>query len=140
MMYQYLIYSMDFSLYKGADLANLVNVAAIYAASEGDASVSTKHLEFAKDKIIMGKFDFTLSLICICFSFFLVFFQSPPCQLNYMSSKLRMRSNKLKNSHRDCDWSILKFDEHVQATMSWFFVDGSILFILTVVFLFHSLA
>lgn len=65
---------MDFSLYKGADLANLVNVAAIYAASEGDASVSTKHLEFAKDKIIMGKFDFTLSLICICFSFFFVFF------------------------------------------------------------------
>ena len=57
-----------------------------------------------------------------------------------MSSKLRMRSNKLKNSHPDCDWSILKFDEHVQATMSWFVVDGSILFILTVVFLFHSLA
>ena len=69
-MYQYLIYSMDFSLYKGADLANMVNVAAIYAASEGDASVSTKHLEFAKDKIIMGKFGFTLSLICLCFSFF----------------------------------------------------------------------
>lgn len=65
---------MDFSLYKGADLANMVNVAAIYAASEGDASVSTKHLEFAKDKIIMGKFGFTLSLICLCFSFFLFFF------------------------------------------------------------------
>ena len=74
MMYQYLIYSMDFSLYKGADLANMVNVAAIYAASEGDASVSTKHLEFAKDKIIMGKFGFTLSLICLCFSFFFFFF------------------------------------------------------------------
>ena len=57
-----------------------------------------------------------------------------------MSSKLRMGSNKLKNSHRDCDWSILEFDEHVQATMSWFVVDGSILFILTVVFRFHSLA
>lgn len=57
-----------------------------------------------------------------------------------MSSKLRMRSNKLKNFHRDCDWSILEFDELVQATMSWFVVDGSILFILTVVFLFHSLA
>ena len=65
---------MDFSLYKGADLANLVNVAAIYAASEGDASVSTKHLEFAKDKIIMGKFGFTLSLICFCFSSFFGFF------------------------------------------------------------------
>ena len=76
MMYQYLIYSMDFSLYKGADLANMVNVAAIYAASEGDASVSTKHLEFAKDKIIMGKFGFTLSLICLCFSFFFFVFFS----------------------------------------------------------------
>ena len=76
MMYQYLIYSMDFSLYKGADLANMVNVAAIYAASEGDASVSTKHLEFAKDKIIMGKFGFTLSLICLCFSFFFCCFFS----------------------------------------------------------------
>ena len=74
MRYQYLIYSMDFSLHKGADLANMVNVAAIYAASEGDASVSTKHLEFAKDKIIMGKFGFTLSLICLCFSFFFFFF------------------------------------------------------------------
>ena len=73
MRYQYLIYSMDFSLHKGADLANMVNVAAIYAASEGDASVSTKHLEFAKDKIIMGKFGFTLSLICLCFSFFFFF-------------------------------------------------------------------
>ena len=67
---------MDFSLYKGADLANMVNVAAIYAASEGDASVSTKHLEFAKDKIIMGKFGFTLSLICLCFSFFFCCFFS----------------------------------------------------------------
>lgn len=76
MRYQYLIYSMDFSLYKGADLANMVNVAAIYAASEGDASVSTKHLEFAKDKIIMGKFGFTLSLICLCFSFFFFCFFS----------------------------------------------------------------
>ena len=76
MRYQYLIYSMDFSLHKGADLANMVNVAAIYAASEGDASVSTKHLEFAKDKIIMGKFGFTLSLICLCFSFFFCCFFS----------------------------------------------------------------
>ena len=53
-------YTMDFSLLftVGADLANLVNAAAIYAASEGDASVTTHHLEFARDKIIMGKFDF----------------------------------------------------------------------------------
>lgn len=40
--------------FSGADLANLVNAAAIYAASEGDQSVTTKHLEFARDKILMG--------------------------------------------------------------------------------------
>lgn len=44
----------------GADLANMVNAAAIYAASEGDTNVTTKHLEFAKDKILMGK--------CLCFT------------------------------------------------------------------------
>ncbi len=38
----------------------MVNAAAIYAASEGDTNVTTKHLEFAKDKIIMGK--------CLCFT------------------------------------------------------------------------
>ena len=43
----------DLSL--GADLANLVNAAAIYAATEGDQSVTTKHLEFSRDKILMGK-------------------------------------------------------------------------------------
>lgn len=42
-------------LHLGADLANMVNAAAIYAASEGDTSVTTRHLEFAKDKILMGK-------------------------------------------------------------------------------------
>lgn len=40
----------------GADLANLVNAAAIYAAAEGDQSVTTRHLEFARDKILMGRF------------------------------------------------------------------------------------
>lgn len=40
--------------FSGADLANMVNAAAIYAASEGDTSVTTRHLEFAKDKILMG--------------------------------------------------------------------------------------
>lgn len=43
-------------LHSGADLANMVNAAAIYAASEGDTSVTTRHLEFAKDKILMGKY------------------------------------------------------------------------------------
>lgn len=40
--------------FSGADLANLVNAAAIYAATEGDQSVTTRHLEFARDKILMG--------------------------------------------------------------------------------------
>ncbi len=39
----------------GADLSNLVNQAAIRAAVEDDPYITMKHLEWAKDKIIMGK-------------------------------------------------------------------------------------
>ncbi|KAF3786462.1 ATP-dependent zinc metalloprotease FTSH 11 [Nymphaea thermarum] len=40
--------------FNGADLANLVNIAAIKAAVEGVEKLSSAQLEFAKDRIIMG--------------------------------------------------------------------------------------
>lgn len=40
--------------FSGADLSNLVNQAAIRAAVESEPYVTMKHLEWAKDKIIMG--------------------------------------------------------------------------------------
>ncbi|KAI3818029.1 hypothetical protein L1987_11831 [Smallanthus sonchifolius] len=40
--------------FNGADLANLVNVAAIKAAVEGSEKLNAAQLEFAKDRIIMG--------------------------------------------------------------------------------------
>ncbi|KAK1399459.1 ATP-dependent zinc metalloprotease FTSH 11, chloroplastic/mitochondrial [Heracleum sosnowskyi] len=40
--------------FNGADLANLVNVAAIKAAVDGAEKLNSKQLEFAKDRIMMG--------------------------------------------------------------------------------------
>ncbi|XP_042505339.1 ATP-dependent zinc metalloprotease FTSH 11, chloroplastic/mitochondrial-like isoform X2 [Macadamia integrifolia] len=40
--------------FNGADLANLVNIAAIKGAVEGVEKLTTTQLEFAKDRIIMG--------------------------------------------------------------------------------------
>lgn len=38
----------------GADLENMVNQAALKAAMDGDPAVSTVHMEFARDKVLMG--------------------------------------------------------------------------------------
>ena len=40
--------------FSGADLGNLINEAAIFAAREGAATVSNEHLEAARNKVIMG--------------------------------------------------------------------------------------
>lgn len=40
--------------FNGADLANLVNIAAIKAAVDGSEKLSATNLEFAKDRIMMG--------------------------------------------------------------------------------------
>jgi len=38
----------------GADLENMVNQAALKAAMDGDPAVTMVHMEFARDKVLMG--------------------------------------------------------------------------------------
>ena len=38
----------------GADLENMVNQAALKAAMDGDSAVTMVHMEFARDKVLMG--------------------------------------------------------------------------------------
>jgi len=49
--------------YSGADLANLVNEAALSAAKGGKKSVSMKDFEFAREKILMGRENKSLSSV-----------------------------------------------------------------------------
>ena len=39
----------------GADLANLINEAALYAVREGDDEIAARHVELARDRVIMGQ-------------------------------------------------------------------------------------
>lgn len=40
--------------FSGAQLENLVNQAAVRASREGESKVNLQHIEWAKDKILMG--------------------------------------------------------------------------------------
>ena len=97
----------------------MVNAAAIYAASEGDTNVTTKHLEFAKDKILMGK--------CLCFiqtSFHLVT-RSFPCVHNTVSEDVifwLVCSEKLMSSQYSS--AIVAANIHCNH-LSWFLAGRS---------------
>ena len=47
-------YLLVFALWPGADIKNVVNQSAIRAAVEESKSVTQKHLDYARDKVIMG--------------------------------------------------------------------------------------
>ena len=46
----------------GADLANLINEAALYAVREGDEEIAARHVEMARDRVIMGQKRESLAL------------------------------------------------------------------------------
>ena len=46
----------------GADLANLINEAALYAVRSGDDEIAARHVELARDRVIMGQKRESLAL------------------------------------------------------------------------------
>ena len=46
----------------GADLSNLINEAALYAVREGDEEIAARHVEMARDRVIMGQKRESLAL------------------------------------------------------------------------------
>jgi len=51
----------------GADLENMVNQAALKAAMDGDSSVAMDHMEFARDKVLMGINIYFVYTLCSCY-------------------------------------------------------------------------
>jgi len=60
----------------GADLENMVNQAALKAAMDGDSAVNTVHMEFARDKVLMGILQFHLATEINTFFTVLLFYFS----------------------------------------------------------------
>ena len=46
----------------GADLSNLINEAALYAVREGDEEIAARHVEMARDRVVMGQKRESLAL------------------------------------------------------------------------------
>lgn len=56
--------------FTGADIENMVNQAAVKAASDGAKTVSMKYLEISRDKILMGNFLFFSNVVIIFLAIF----------------------------------------------------------------------
>jgi len=54
----------------GADLENMVNQAALKAAMDGDSEVNMVHMEFARDKVLMGIVRYFLMSLVLIISMF----------------------------------------------------------------------
>ena len=48
-------YFIIYCIYLGADIENIVNQAALKAAKDGQEFVGMEQLDFARDKVLMGK-------------------------------------------------------------------------------------